>query len=454
MNASQSLSPPGPVHRAESSNLRGAFTLHTLGRRRSTSCLQSPDTPTEPTSQPPPLVIDPQLSTPLPPPPPAQSSSMSLVFISRLLEWLHVDPKHSRSWSTPYSSPRSSMDEPVLPLSAPPYKEVFDTPLTPPTTQNSPSIHAPILIVLLLLPISTAVVLFSLSTLPISMSWPRTLADVAQLGRELHGYAQSGIGPLAHVVGVMSITAVWKHAWSIPGSVIWNVLAGALFSPAFATVLLTLLTTIGSLCSTLLSMPLAPLLTQFFPRALEVTRHAIEGDDELGNNEKANKSSPWVRLSILRLVGVVPWSGINVACGVCGVAIGDCFLGAFIGSLPWTAVTCQIGDILQTLAATPSPNPQTISSVLTSPEIILKLVFLSFLSLAPILARDKLRSLISQSTSSSPSVAAAGTKATGSWVQDWRAKLRLSGRSASSMSTQEQLQTLIQEKRAQEDLSS
>jgi hypothetical protein len=82
-------------------------------------------------------------------------------------------------------------------------------------------IHAPILFVITLFPFSTALVLLCLSTLPITVSWPRTLTDVATLGRELHGYSQSGPGPMAHVIGVLSITAVWKHAWSIPGSVIW-----------------------------------------------------------------------------------------------------------------------------------------------------------------------------------------------------------------------------------------
>ncbi len=101
-----------------------------------------------------------------------------------------------------------------------------------------------------------------------------------------------------------------------------NVLAGALFSPAYATILLTLLTTVGSLCAALLSKPLAPLLTHFFPRALDVTRHAIEGDGETSSDDSGSKSSAWVRLSVLRLVGIVPWSGINLACGVCGVAIG------------------------------------------------------------------------------------------------------------------------------------
>jgi len=73
-------------------------------------------------------------------------------------------------------------------------------------------------------------------------------------------------------------------------------------------------------------------------------------------------------------------------------------LGAFIGTLPWTAVTCQIGDILQTVASAPSATPQTVSSLLMTPEIIVKLVFLSILSLAPIMARDRLKALIGTAT--------------------------------------------------------
>lgn len=92
-----------------------------------------------------------------------------------------------------------------------------DIPNTLPILQ----IYAPILLVIISLPISTALVLWCLSTLPISVSWPHNITDLAQLGRELHGYSQSGPGPLAHVIGVMAISAIWKHAWSIPGSVLW-----------------------------------------------------------------------------------------------------------------------------------------------------------------------------------------------------------------------------------------
>jgi hypothetical protein len=58
-------------------------------------------------------------------------------------------------------------------------------------------------------------------SLPITNSWPRNLTDLAQLGRELHGYSQSGWTPLAHVLSVLSVVVVWNHAWSIPGSVLW-----------------------------------------------------------------------------------------------------------------------------------------------------------------------------------------------------------------------------------------
>lgn len=210
-------------------------------------------------------------------------------------------------------------------------------------------------------------------------------------------------------------------------------LAGALFHPALATLLLTALTTIGSLCATLLSKPLAPFLTHFFPRALDVTRAAIDPDAANITSPNAKPpSSAWVRLSVLRLIGVVPWSGINIACGVCGVALYDVVLGAFIGTMPWTAVTCQIGDILQTVASTPSPTPQTVSSLLTSPAIILKLIFLSFLSLAPILGREKLRAFVTSQAHEERS-----------WVREWKNKMRIRSR---ERKPDVSLEVLIQEK--------
>jgi uncharacterized membrane protein YdjX (TVP38/TMEM64 family) len=235
-----------------------------------------------------------------------------------------------------------------------------------------------------------------------------------------------------------------------------NVLGGALFSPLYATILLTTLTTIGSLCATLLSTPLGPFLANLFPRALDMTRNALGGDTDKHPDSSGSgpnpKTSPWVRLSVLRLIGVVPWSGINIACGVCGVSLVDCTLGTFIGCLPWTAVTCQIGDILQTVASSPTRTSQTVSSLLTTPEIIFKLVFLSVLSLAPILGRGRLRSMLSNTSRSANN---SEKEARWRWVQDWRSKIRMVSRSRSAErdSYQTTLATLVDEKRRLEDVS-
>ena len=99
--------PPQSRSRAHSTNLRPALTISTLGRRRSTSLGRSPDDTTT------------HSNAPLQPPP-----SMFAVIVSRCLQLLHLPPKHSIQWST-LSSPVSSTDEYVLPISASSQQTMF-----------------------------------------------------------------------------------------------------------------------------------------------------------------------------------------------------------------------------------------------------------------------------------------------------------------------------------------
>lgn len=59
----------------------------------------------------------------------------------------------------------------------------------------------------------------------------------------------------------------------------------------------------------------------------------------------------------------------------------------------------QIGDLLQTVAVKAASDPtapaETLSTLLSSPSIIAKLVVLSLVSLGPVLMRDKLSRIIS-----------------------------------------------------------
>ncbi|THH11490.1 hypothetical protein EW145_g615 [Phellinidium pouzarii] len=417
---------------------------NSLSPSDSESCASSLDSSSSQNS---PAFVLPPLSQSRTSPQNSPNQSMFPLFVSRTVDLWHVfrfgaTGKHTNAFfESPDPSPRSSTDtDYILPLSATPQKTSFDSrELAPPPHVRThlnllmfSSEHASLLLVIILFPLSTALTVFCLSTLPISFAWPRTLSDLAQLGRDLNTYSQSGFMQTVHILGVLSVSAVWKHAWSIPGSVFWNVMAGALFHPLLATLFMTLLTTVGSIFSTLLAAPLAPVLTRFFPRTVDFTRVALEGSSSSSSltsppllerkpsNITASSSDvrsgtpPWVRLSVLRLVGVVPWSALNVACGLTGVALRDCIAGSFIGCLPWTAVTCQIGDILRTFGLTSAVSgtdgleglgeglskSATLSNVLAQPHILLELIFLSVLSLAPILGREHLRRFLSSSENS------------------------------------------------------
>lgn len=117
MSTNTTLSPPPPLsrHRASSTNLRSHCSLATLGRRRSTSCLLTVQDLSASRSSP--ILLEP-ISTTVPPP------SMLVLLASRFLQWLHLPTKHSSSWSTP-SSPRSSSDHFVLPVSADAQQDSF-----------------------------------------------------------------------------------------------------------------------------------------------------------------------------------------------------------------------------------------------------------------------------------------------------------------------------------------
>jgi uncharacterized membrane protein YdjX (TVP38/TMEM64 family) len=178
-----------------------------------------------------------------------------------------------------------------------------------------------------------------------------------------------------------------------------------LLPPGLAILLQTTLTTIGSIIAALIAAPLTPLVTRFFPSIKTLTRVALIPSSSSSN------SYPWARLALLRLSGIVPWFSINFFSGLVRprISLLQCFIGAFIGVLPWTAVTCQIGDILSSLhlstgggemygyvdsddalSSATAMATQTISSILTSREALLKLALLTLLSLAPVLAKDKL----------------------------------------------------------------
>jgi hypothetical protein len=263
-----------------------------------------------------------------------------------------------------------------------------------------------------------------------------------------------------HTVGVLVFVGCWKHAWSVPGAVVLvslleafstsltdffqNILVGSILEPMPALALLTLITATGSLGSYTLSRPLAPLIAVLFPKPLALVRAALAPESipapstssstsaasgvittetitpvQLSSDSSArpigakSTSSPtqiWRRLLIMRAMGFVPWSGMNVACGVVGVDWKTFWLTTAAGSASWSYVTASVGNILSRLAlptsnmsGTPSSSAssmadesaragaggESLTSLLRDPTLIAKLVFLTLLTLLPVIIKRR-----------------------------------------------------------------
>ena len=226
--------------------------------------------------------------------------------------------------------------------------------------------------------------------------------------------------------------------------------------PALA--LLTFITATGSLFSYMLSRPLAPLIAVMFPKPLALVRAALAPESiptppsaTLGDAANARvtpvqfSSNPdeaaigtetrqtiWRRLLVMRAMGFVPWSGLNVACGVVGVDWRIFWLTTAAGSASWSYVTASVGNILSRLAipasalAEESSTPEadvldgeSLTSLLRDPVLIAKLVFLSALTLLPVILKRRGASVTSETSKSEYSPTSTGSsKAIGEFEMD------------------------------------
>lgn len=205
-----------------------------------------------------------------------------------------------------------------------------------------------------------------------------------------------------------------------------NILVGSVLEPMPALGLLTLITATGSLGSYLLSRPLAPLIAVLFPKPLALVRAAlapgsvststpeislttetdtvtpiqISSDPAAVPIGDASTSSPtrvWRRLLVMRAMGFVPWSGMNVACGVVGVDWRVFWLTTAAGSASWSYVTASVGNILSRLALPQTASiaegntlpGESLTSLLRDPVLIAKLVFLTLLTLLPVVVKRR-----------------------------------------------------------------
>jgi hypothetical protein len=268
----------------------------------------------------------------------------------------------------------------------------------------------PTLLMLLTVFVSATLVVFLLlTTLPLRMPshglTQLSLAEIRDICLSLRDYATSTPRAYHHTLFVLCLFYTYKQAFNVPGSIISNVVFGALFGVWKATFWLSVFTAIGGCGAAVMSALVAPLVLKLpgMHKAVAMMRKAL-GNKNLGRTGRApvagshpmrrrspnasrsgtpatpqrahsphpshkhkplhsssqksdGKGNLFSILLLLRLLPFTPYGMMNIACGILNVPLLPFAATLAMGSVPWNAVTAQLGEILvEVVAAIPGES--------------------------------------------------------------------------------------------------
>ncbi|KAI7860677.1 snare associated Golgi protein-domain-containing protein [Circinella umbellata] len=207
---------------------------------------------------------------------------------------------------------------------------------------------------------------------------PHTLEDIQQISVHLEDMAAATWSDYFAVAGVFAALYLWQQAFSIPGSVLFNLLAGHLYGIAAGTVWTSLLTAIGAT----LAYGLAMLVAEPFLQINWVSRRAASLTRQM-KHDKSVGIFWW--LLFARLFPFTPYWFINMVSPFLGIPVSPFFWSTFLGSMPYNFICAQAGAVLGELSSTAD---------IVSASLIIKLLGVSFISLVPVIWGKKLKRLM------------------------------------------------------------
>jgi len=172
---------------------------------------------------------------------------------------------------------------------------------------------------------------------------------------------------LYKVLPLFCAAYLFKQTFAIPGSMLLNLLAGALFGWKVGFLLSSVLTATGATFCYLLAKFLGKEVAEkYFPKALVKFQQQMS----------ANQNRLPYFLLFLRLFPCSPNWAINMCSGVLGVPMHLFFLTVLFGLGPYNYICVQTGDILTSI--------KTLSDIFTV-GTMLQLTGVAFVALAPTL---------------------------------------------------------------------
>ncbi|GAA5889101.1 hypothetical protein JCM8208_007770 [Rhodotorula glutinis] len=273
-----------------------------------------------------------------------------------------------------------------------------------PTSSSPKSLRdfVPQLVILLSLFVSSfAVIAFTISTLP-GLFLPHSVADLPALTATLTTYRASSYTAELHLFAVLTLLFLWKQCFSIPGSVLTNILFGALYGTSLGTWWACLWTALGSTGAYAIALVIAPLVEYYFAKPLDMTRRALKlpapgaAPVPVGVAQAAvaplSSSDLFSHLLLARFFPLLPYSVLNVISGVLRLPLTPFFITLLLGSFPFNFATVSIGNLVALAAADPSVP---LGDKIWSREVVVKLVAVTLVSVVPLAFKDQLKRVLS-----------------------------------------------------------
>ncbi|CAO3648184.1 unnamed protein product [Mucor hiemalis] len=228
----------------------------------------------------------------------------------------------------------------------------------------------PRLILFIIIGLVSLVFSISLAHVVLDIGLPRTLEDVQQTALQLDELISNSWTGYGSVTVVFAVLYLWQQAFSIPGSVLLNLLAGYLYGITMGTIWTSLLTAGGATLAYGLAILVGePLIrVPWFARKAEPLYRQVE-------QERQNGGLFWWLL-FARLFPFSPYWFINLISPLLDIPVSPFFWSTFFGSMPYNFICAQAGDVLGDLTST---------SDIVSVSLIFKLLVVSFISLVPVI---------------------------------------------------------------------
>ncbi|KAG0749499.1 hypothetical protein G6F62_000456 [Rhizopus arrhizus] len=214
----------------------------------------------------------------------------------------------------------------------------------------------------------------SLAHYVLDIGLPRTLEDVQETATKLDELINTSWTGYQSVTIVFAVLYLWQQAFSIPGSVLLNLLAGYLYGIVIGTLWTSLLTAGGATIAYGLSI----LVGEPLIHVPWVHRRA----QPLLRQLETEKGSLFWWLLFLRLFPFSPYWFINLISPLLGIPVSPFFWSTFFGVIPYNFVCAQAGDVLGDLTST---------SDILSVSLVLKLLVVSLFSLVPVIWGKKIQ---------------------------------------------------------------